>query len=132
MERNARVMVIDDEEIVCRRLRERLEREGLEVETFTESARAVDRLAEASFEVVVTDLKMKAPDGLDVLHHVRRTSPSTQVIIVTGYATIESSREAEYGGVFGFVSKPFRLDEVGSMVKKAAKKAGRLASRASS
>jgi len=132
MERNARVMVIDDEEIVCRRLRERLEREGLEVETFTESARAVDRLAEASFEVVVTDLKMKAPDGLDVLHHVRRTSPSTQVIIVTGYATIESSREAEYGGVYGFVSKPFRLDEVASMVKKAAKKAGRLASRASS
>ena len=132
MHDSGQVLVIDDEEIVCKRLREHLEKLGLEVETFTESAKALVRLSERSFNVVVTDLKMKAPDGLDVLHHVRRTSPATQVIIVTGYATIESEREAEYSGVFGFVSKPFRLDEVGSLVKKAAKKGERLARRASS
>ncbi len=131
MQDSGQVMVIDDEEIVCKRLREHLEKIGLEVETFTESVKAVARLGERSFNVVVTDLKMKSPDGLDVLHHVRRTSPATQVIIVTGYATIESEREAEYSGVFGFVSKPFRLDEVGSMVKKAAKKGQRLSRRAS-
>ncbi len=132
MDRNGQVMVIDDEEIVCNRLRDHLKKQGLDVETYTESEKAVARLTEKSFDVVVTDLKMKAPDGLDVLHHVRRTSPATQVIIVTGYATIESEREAEYSGVYGFVSKPFRLEAVGSMVKKAAKKAERLARRASS
>ncbi len=119
------VMVLDDESIVCERLRGPLVEKGFAVETFTDSETALARLAVKRFDVVITDLKMKGPTGLDLLHHLREHAPSTQVIIITGYATIESAHEAEWGGVFGFVTKPFSLKELVAMVAKAARKAGR-------
>lgn len=126
MARQTEVLIIDDEEIVCERLREHLQAEGLGVETFTESAKALARLAEKPFDVVVTDLKMKAPNGLDVLHEIRRSSPATQVIIITGYGSIESYSEAQFGGAYEFVPKPFKAEQVAALVKKAGSKAARL------
>ncbi len=115
------VMVLDDEPTVGERLKEFLGKEGMAVETFVDSQAAVQRLAEKSFNVVVTDLKMKGPSGLDVLQAVKKRNLSTQVIIITGYRTIEAARGAEFIGAFGFVDKPFRLEDLGKMVKKAAK-----------
>jgi DNA-binding NtrC family response regulator len=125
MSARTKVLVLDDEEIVCERLKAHLEKEDCEVETFTSSQEAIDRLAAKRFDVVVTDLKMPGPSGLDVLHFLRGHSPATQVIMITGYATIEAAREAEWGGVFEFVTKPFELDAMASLVAKAARKAGR-------
>ena len=104
MARQTEVLIIDDEEIVCERLREHLQAEGLGV----------------------TDLKMKAPNGLDVLHEIRRSSPATQVIIITGYGSIESYSEAQFGGAYEFVPKPFKAEQVAALVKKAGSKAARL------
>ena len=73
---------------------------------------------------------MKGPTGLDVLHFVRNQSQGTQVIIITGYASIDSAREAEYGGVYDFITKPFQLGVLGAMVRKAAKKARRMKGKA--
>ena len=123
MSNHAEVMVLDDESIVCERLQGPLTEKGFSVEVFTDSQAALDRLAAKRFDVVVTDLKMKGVTGLDLLHSLRETSPSTEVIIITGYATIESSHEAEWGGVFGFVTKPFKTKELVAMVAKAARKA---------
>jgi len=125
MTNSAEVMVLDDERIVCERLRESLSKKGFAVETFTDSRQALDRLEAKRFDVVVTDLKMKGPTGLDMLHTLRETAPSTQVIIITGHATIESAHEAEWGGVFDFITKPFKAKELVSMVAKAARKAER-------
>jgi DNA-binding NtrC family response regulator len=121
----ADVLVLDDEAIVCERLQKHLEKHGFAVEAFTSSERAVERLAEKSFDVVVTDLKMPGPTGLDVLHHLRDHAPGTQVVIITGFATIEAAREAEWGGVFEFVTKPFDLETIAEVVGKAARRAGR-------
>ena len=74
-------------------------------------------------DVVVTDLKMKGPTGLEILHYVRDHADGTQVIIITGFASIDALREAEYGGVFEFVPKPFTMERLTSLVKKAARKA---------
>lgn len=123
------VLVLDDEEIVCEQLKHHLEKRDFRVEPFTESEKALARLAEKDFDVVITDLKMKGPTGLDVLHIVRKQGQGTQVIMITGYATIEASREAEYGGVFDFITKPFQLDAVAKLAKKAGKKARRLRKR---
>ena len=130
MENRAEVLVLDDEEIVCERLRVHLENSGFQVETFTESQRAIDRLSEKNFDVVITDLKMEGPSGLDVLQFVRNRMQGTQVIMITGYASIEAAREADYTGVYDFILKPFQLEEMGKLVKKAAKKAIKLKGRA--
>ena len=87
-----RILVVDDEPIVCERLKPALEKIGFYVETHTESQKAIDRLAEEKFDVVVTDIKMKGPDGLEILHFVKQQSPATHVVIITGFATVESAQ----------------------------------------
>lgn len=126
MGKSDEVLVLDDEPIVGERLKEHLEKNGFVVETFTESRRALERLAEKSFEVVVTDIKMEGPSGLEVLRQVRERAPATQVVVITGYASIETKHEAQVVGAFDFICKPFQLDEILNLVKKAAKKARRL------
>jgi DNA-binding NtrC family response regulator len=123
MSRSTEVMVLDDEALVCERLKEHLDKKGYHVEVFTESQEAVDRLAKKYFDVVITDLKMEGPNGLEVLRFARDSSPGTQVIIITGYGSMDSAREAEYSGAFGFVHKPFRADALEAMVRKAARAA---------
>jgi DNA-binding NtrC family response regulator len=117
------VLVLDDEEVVCERLKAHLDKKGFEVETFTESQVAIDRMAQKAFDVVITDVKMEGPSGLDVLHFVRRESPGTQVIVITGYGSIEAIREAEYGGAYEFINKPFTMKAMEALTLKAAKKA---------
>lgn len=128
---SAEVLVLDDEPIVCERVKGHLEKVGHRVEIFTESDAAVRRLSAKTFDVVVTDLKMRGPTGLDVLAHVRDSGAPTQVIIITGYGSIESLRDAEFMGVFEFVTKPFRLEELGATVGKAAARARRLRAKGS-
>ncbi|RJQ65135.1 MAG: response regulator [Desulfobacteraceae bacterium] len=117
------VLVIDDEPIVCERLQPVLEKEGFLVEAFTQSDAAVARLQEKPFHVVVTDMRMKGPSGMDILRFIKDTSPGTQVIVITGYATMETNREAEVIGAFEFIAKPFHMKDLSSLVKRAARKA---------
>jgi len=118
-----KVLVLDDEEIVCERVADNLTRKGLRVETFTDSQQAIDRLAGQQFDVVVTDLKMKGPSGLDVVHFVRQNQSACEMIIITGYASMDAAREAEYSGVYQFVTKPFRMEDLSKLVLKAARRA---------
>ena len=117
------VMVLDDELTVCERVKEFLEKNGMNVETFVDSTVAIERLAEKRFHVVVTDLKMRSPNGLDVLLEVKSRNLPTQVIVITGYRTFEDARAAEYVGAYAFLDKPFHLEELHSLVKKAARQA---------
>ena len=119
------VMVVDDEEVVCDRLKSHLQKSGFVVEIFTESAKALEALDLKRYHVVVTDLKMAGPTGLDVLYNVRDRGLATQVIIITGYASFEAAREAEAVGAYDFLCKPFRLKDLTRMVKHAAKHARR-------
>jgi DNA-binding NtrC family response regulator len=123
MQTDTEVMVLDDELTVCERLGDFLEKQGMKVETFVDSNAAVERLAQKRFHVVVTDLKMKGPTGLDVLVAVKRENLPTQVIVITGYRTLEATRAAECVGAFAFLDKPFHLEDLGDLVKKAAKRA---------
>lgn len=120
---NVEVMVLDDEPTVCERLKEFLERKGMGVEAFIDSGTAVERLSQKQFQVVITDLKMKGPTGLDILVAVKKQNLPTQVIIITGYRTLEATRAAEFVGAFGFLDKPFQMEELYGLVEKAAKKA---------
>ncbi len=121
MKSDIAVMVLDDEPIVGERLRPVLEKEGFQVEVFTDSRQAINRLEEKHFQVLVTDLKMSGPTGIDVLRFLKDRKRDTEAIVITGYATIESAREAEYLNA-QFVTKPFKLEHIVKLVEKAAKK----------
>jgi DNA-binding NtrC family response regulator len=121
MKKDISVMVLDDEPIVGERLQPVLEKEGYQVEVFIDSQKAINRLEEKNFQVVVTDLKMTGPSGLDVLRFLKAHERETKAIVITGYATIERAREAE-GLEAEFVTKPFKLDQIVKLVDKAAKK----------
>ena len=116
MPANKDVMVLDDEPIVGDRLRPALEQAGFRVEVFTDSAAALERLKEKEFAVLVTDVKMRGPSGMDVLRFVKENAPGTQVIVITGYATIETNHEAEALGAFEFVAKPFKIKDIVKLV----------------
>ncbi len=126
MSSTADVLVLDDEPMVAERLKDHLDRKGYQVEVFTDSQTAIDRLAVQRFDVVITDLKMAGPTGLDVLRFVRDNSFGTQVIIITGYGSMDAARKAEYTGAFDFVNKPFSMKTLETMTRKAARKARKL------
>jgi DNA-binding NtrC family response regulator len=118
----SRILILDDEPIVCKRLKPALEKAGYEVETFINSAEAVLRTEETEFDIVITDLKMEGLDGMTFLTQVKNRSPRTEVIVITGFATMETAKESYQKGVFDFVAKPFKIGEIQEVVKRAEKK----------
>lgn len=117
-----RIMVLDDEPIVCKRLKPALEKQGHEVDAFTQSSEAMMRIKEVEYDIIITDLKMKGVDGMQLLEEAKRRSPRTEVIVITGFATMETAKESFHKGVFDFIAKPFKLSEIQEVVLRAAAK----------
>jgi CheY-like chemotaxis protein len=115
-----RVMVLDDEPIVGKRLNQALSKQGFEVEVFQDPTKAISRLGETHFDVVVTDLRMEEVDGIQVLEYITSNCKNTRVILITGYATVEVAREALVKGAFDFIAKPFKPRDLRAAVNKAA------------
>lgn len=113
------ICVLDDEPIVGDRLKPELEEDGYEVEIFTDSASAIRRLDEKCFDIFITDLKMEGVDGMGFLEKVKESCKNSEVIMITGYATLESVRESFVRGAYDVIAKPFRIDEIRAAVKKA-------------
>ncbi|MDH3814763.1 MAG: response regulator [Acidobacteriota bacterium] len=119
------IMVLDDEEIVGKRLKPALEKSNYEVEIFQDSQKAIARIAEKEFDIVVTDVRMEGFGGMEVLEHVLEKSARTKVILITGYATVEVAREALTRGAFDFIAKPFKPDALREVILKAVKELDR-------
>ena len=119
-----KVMVIDDEKIVGDMAKLSLEQDGYNVETFLSGDPALARLKEERFDVVVTDLKMKGIDGMEVLKTVRGLYPKTQVIMITAFANLDSAIEAMRGDVFDFFPKPVKIKELKASIARAMEKSG--------
>jgi DNA-binding NtrC family response regulator len=118
---NIQIMVLDDEEIVGKRLKTALAKSNYDVEIFHDSRQAVERIAEKEFDIVVTDVRMDEIGGMEVLERVLEHSARTKVIIITGYATVEVAREALTRGAFDFIAKPFKPDDLRKVITKAVK-----------
>jgi DNA-binding NtrC family response regulator len=115
----ARLLIVDDEEIALRNLQHVMEKEGYQVTATPSGAAAVALLARRDFDVVLTDLRMEGVDGMDVLRQSRDLQPEAEVIFITGYATAESAVQALKHGAYYYIAKPFRLDEVRKVVAEA-------------
>jgi DNA-binding NtrC family response regulator len=120
--RKLRIMVLDDEPIVCKRLQPALEKLGFEVDTFTQSPEALHQIQGTSYDIIITDLKMKGIDGMRFLQEAKKRHPATEVIVITGFATLETAKESFQKGVFDFIAKPFKLSEIQEVVTKVAAK----------
>jgi ATP-dependent Lon protease len=119
MNRRARVLVVDDEEIARKNLAHALSKDDYDVVTAANGEAALRELGSSEFDVVLADLKMGRLDGMELLDRVRIRHPETRVIVVTGHATVPSAIEAVQKGAFHYIAKPFKLDEVRDAVKRA-------------
>ncbi len=117
-----KIMVLDDEPIVCKRLQPALEKLGYEVDTFTRSPEALLQLQQTAYDLIITDLKMKEIDGMRFLEEAKKRHPETEVIVITGFATMETAKQSFQKGVFDFIAKPFKLSEIQEVVARAAAK----------
>ena len=116
---SCRLMVIDDEAIVGKRLKQVFNKAGFTVEAFTDPIAAMQAMQETPFDIVVTDLKMEPMDGMEVLNKAKSINPACRVIVITGYASVETAEMARDKGVFSFLAKPFRLDELKQVISEA-------------
>ena len=116
---SARIMIIDDEKIVGEMVKISLEQEDYEVETFLNAAPALERLKSQKFDIVITDLKMKGIDGLEVLRVVKSLYPQTKIIMITAFASLDVAIEALRGEVHDFFPKPIKIKELKESIKKA-------------
>ena len=121
-ENKLRILVLDDEPIVCKRLQPALEKLGFAVDTFTQSVEAMHQVQQSAYDIVITDLKMKEIDGMRFLEEVKKRRPQTEVIVITGFATMETAKQSFQKGVFDFIAKPFKLSEIQEVVTRAAAK----------
>ncbi|WP_320171047.1 response regulator [Maridesulfovibrio sp.] len=116
------ILILDDEPIVSKRLQPALEKKGYEVESFYDSSKALERVHDRNFNIVITDLKMDGIDGMQFLAEVKKLSPETEVIIITGFATMETAKESIRKGIFDFLAKPFKLGEIQEVIRRADEK----------
>jgi DNA-binding NtrC family response regulator len=117
--RKAKILVIDDEEVVCKSCQRILTKAGYEVLTLQNPQNALELLKKESFDVVITDLVMPKIGGIDVLKAVKEESPDTEVIMITGYGTIRNAVEAMRLGARDYIPKPFTPKELNAAVEKA-------------
>jgi DNA-binding NtrC family response regulator len=117
-----RLLIIDDEEMALMNLDHILKKQGYEIITADTGPKGLNLLKSNHFDVVLTDLKMEKVDGMRILEECRQHRPHCEVIMLTGYATVDSAIEAMKKGAYHYVSKPYRIDAVRRIVAEAIEK----------
>ena len=117
-----RLLLVDDERIALRNLEHVLTKEGYRITATQSGSHALELLDTQPFDLVLTDLKMDKVDGMTLLRRCKAQHPDTEVIMITGFATLETAVEAMKEGAFHYIAKPFRLDEVRQTVAEALEK----------
>src|SRR5579885_955094 len=119
-ERAIAVWVVDDDQSIRWVLEKSLKREGMRVASFAGTAELLDALEETAPEVLICDIRMPGVDGLELMQRVRARHPELPVIIVTAHSDLEAAVAAFKGGAFEYLPKPFDVDAVAGLVRRAA------------
>ncbi|MBI2119794.1 MAG: response regulator [Elusimicrobia bacterium] len=115
----ARILLLDDDRNILHFLLRALFKQGFTVQAVDQPTKALDLLARNRFDLVITDLKMPEMDGIVFLKRIKESSPTTEVILMTAFATVETALEAMKLGAFDFLVKPFNLEELTQAVQRA-------------
>jgi DNA-binding NtrC family response regulator len=118
-EKEAEVLVVDDEAVVRAGISRVLAKQDLSIHTAADGSEALAIMAQQPINIVLLDIKMPGMDGLEVLKHLRATYPNTVVIMITGHPTIQSAVECTKLGALDYLVKPFRVDDLETLMLKA-------------
>jgi len=113
------ILVVEDEDIARKNLEHILIKTGYEVISVNNGKKALDLLQSTGIDLVITDLKMEQVDGIQVLRKTKELQPYTEVIMITGYATVDSSVEAMHQGAYYYIAKPYKIGEVRKIAREA-------------
>jgi DNA-binding NtrC family response regulator len=118
----AAVLIVDDEQIARENLDFILRKEGYETTAVDCGLKALEELQQREFDLVLTDLRMRQVSGMEVLEKTKELYPDTEVIVITGYATVATAVEAMQKGAYYYLAKPYKNEEVRLLVRKALEK----------
>jgi two-component system, NtrC family, response regulator HydG len=119
MTAKGRMLIVDDELIVRESLSNWFQEEGYEVGTADSASEALTRLAEGTWELALVDIKMPGTDGIALQRRIHEIDPELMVIIMTGYASVETAVQALKNGAYDYVTKPFDPDDIAHVVSNA-------------
>lgn len=114
-----KILVVDDEERICEAVRRALERSGYRVDISLDAAQALEAIQHEATDMVICDIKMPQMDGMTLLERVKERDPNIPVLMITGYASIESAVEAIRMGAQEYIPKPFTPDQIRFLVERA-------------
>ena len=120
MQEQLRVFVVDDEKILLARLKKVLTAEGYEVSTFTDPLSALDSFKARPAHLVITDVKMRAMDGIELLQRLKAISEHTEIIVITGYSSLDGAVDVTKKGAFHYLAKPFKIEALKALLRQAA------------
>jgi CheY-like chemotaxis protein/glycine cleavage system H lipoate-binding protein len=121
MERKLNIMIIDDEQIVLDSVRKHLKKENYTLHTLLSAPQALSQIRSEPPDIILTDLMMPEIDGLQLMKEVMQIAPGLPIIMITGYATINTALQATQLGAFDYIAKPFTRAELTTVVGRAAK-----------
>ena len=114
----ARIIVVDDDAVARELLADALKKEGYDVEAFASGEEAIARGRQGRVDLVLTDIRMGAVDGLTVLREFKRLSPDTAIVVLTAFGSLEGAIEAIKQGAYDYLAKPFKKEEIKIVVQR--------------
>ena len=114
-----KILVVDDEEVIRKALVKLLESEGYTVLAAEDAFTAIEKIKEGTIDLLLTDLKMPGKDGIQLIAEAKQVAKDIVCIVMTGYGTISSAVDAVKAGAYHYVTKPFQLDDVTTLVARA-------------
>jgi two-component system response regulator AtoC len=119
MEPDARILVVDDDAVARDLLVEALQKDGYQVEAAGDGAEAIERGCDTRFDLVLTDIRMGAVGGFDVLRAFKERSPGTSIVLLTSFGSMEGAIDGIRQGAFDYLAKPFKKEEIRLVVRRA-------------
>jgi len=117
--KEANILVVDDDKVLADNLVEYLSKFGYSATAAYGGREALAKFEQGDFQLVITDLKMPEMDGIELLDAVKKLDSRVMVMVITGYSTIESAVTAIKKGAYDFIPKPFQMEELEIIVKRA-------------
>jgi len=114
-----KILVVDDESTICDSVKKILSRKGFKVENSLNADEAIEMMKKNNFDLVITDLMMPKTSGLELIEIIKKHYPEIDVLVITGYASIESAVKATKLGALDYIPKPFTPDELAERINKA-------------